>query len=236
MTAIFKRELGSYFNSISGYIFIAVIYFFSGMFFFQGTIMQNKADLNMVFEILFFFVIFLIPILTMRLLSEEKRMKTDQALLTAPIGPWSIVLGKYFSALAIYTMGISVTLIYSIIIAFYATPNWVEIIGNFIGLFITGAALIAIGLFLSSLTESQVISAITSYVASFLILITDGIAQGIFAGKDLAYEIVSYLSFYKHYKSFTTGLLNLADIVFFLSVCGLFLFLTTRTLERKKWN
>lgn len=234
MIAIFKKEMSSYFNSIVGYIFIAVLYLFSGIFFWATSLFSDSASLNGVFANLLMITVFLMPILTMRLISEEKRAKTDQALFTAPISSWSIVLGKYFSALAVYTVGIGITLVYGIIIAYYTVPNWIEIIGNFVGLFLMGAALIAVGIFLSSLTESQVVSAISSYAVSLLILLMDGLA-GFFTDKTL-HEIISYLSFSKHYKSFTLGLINIADIVFFLSVCLLFLFLTTRVLEKKRWN
>lgn len=234
MIAIFKKEMSAYFNSIIGYIFIAVLYLFSGIFFWAISLYSDNASLNGVFANLMMITVFLMPILTMRLISEEKRAKTDQVLFTAPISSWSIVLGKYFSALAVYTISISITLIYGLVIAYYTVPNWIEIVGNFIGLFLVGAGLIAIGIFLSSLTESQVVAAISSYAVSLLIFLMDGIA-GFFTDK-IFHEVISYLSFSKHHKSFTLGLINVADIVFFLSVCVLFLFLTVRVLEKKRWN
>lgn len=204
MGAIFKREICSYFNSIIGYIFIAVVYFFGGLFFWALSLYPNNADISGVYSNMFMIVVFLIPLLTMRILSEEYRQKTDQVLLTAPVRSISIALEKYFAAAIVYLISIFITLIYSIIISFFTIPDWVVILGNFSGIALLGMSLISIGMFLSSLTDSQIVAAIATYVISLLIILIDGIA-GFFNGT-WVYDVLSYLSFSGHYKSFTMGI------------------------------
>lgn len=234
MFAILKRELSAYFNSIIGYIFIAVIYFFGGLFFWVTSVYSGNADLSGVFSNIMMIVEFIIPILTMRIISEDFKLKTDQALLTAPISTASIALGKYFSAVIVYLIGISITLVYGAIVSFFTIPDWVVIIGSFTGILVMGMALIAIGMFISSLTESQIVAAIISYAVSIFIILMDGLLN--FFKSSVLYMPLSYLSFSKHYKSFTLGIVNLADVTFFLTICAFFVFLTAHMIEKRKWN
>lgn len=234
MKAIIKRELSAYFNSAIGYVFLAIFFLFSGLFFFATSLNSNSTDLGYVFSSLLMLVVFLIPILTMRLISEEKKQKTDQALLTAPISLISIALGKYLSALIVYTISISVTLLYAVVLSFFNAPDWTSIIGHFIGLFLLGASLIAINLFISSVTESQVIAAVCGFAVGLLVLFMDAIKSLI--SIDLVGTIIKNISFVQHYNNFTMGILNIADLVFFLSVCALFIFLTVRVFEKRRWS
>lgn len=234
MLAILKRELSAYFNSIIGYIFIAVIYLFGGLFFWVTSIYSGNADLGGVFANIMMIVELIIPILTMRMISEDFKLKTDQALLTAPIRPISIALGKYFSAVIVYLMGISVTLAYAAVVSFFTTPDWITVLGSYIGILTMGMALISIGMFISSLTESQIVAAAVTYAVSIFIILMDGILG--FFKKSFLYNFLSYLSFSKHYKNFTLGIVNMEDIVFFLTICIFFIFLTSYMLEKRKWN
>ncbi len=234
MFAILKRELSAYFNSITGYIFIAVIYFFGGLFFHLTSLYVGNADLSGVFANMTMIIELIIPILTMRMISEDLKLKTDQILLTAPIRTSCIALGKYFSAGIVYLIGISITLVYGVVLSFFATLDWVVIVGNFFGLLLMGMALISLGMFVSSLTESQVVAAVSTYALSIFIILMDGIAN--FFRGTVFYDIFSYVSFTKHYKSFTMGIADFSDIVFFLSISLVFVCLTTFMIERRKWN
>jgi ABC-2 type transport system permease protein len=234
MNAIFKREMGSYFFSPIGYAVLALFYLSSGYFFTASSLNADSATLAGTFNALFTIVAFVIPIITMRLFSEDKKQKTDQALLTAPVRLSSIVLGKYFAALTLYFFCISITLIYALIISAFTPPDWAAVCGNFIGIFLLGSALIAIGMFLSSLTESQMVAAISSVAVGILIIVMDSIISKI-SVKFFA-DIFKSLSFNGHYQSFPLGMLKLEDIIFFLSVCGVFIFLTTRVFEKKRWS
>ena len=119
MLAIIKREILSYFSSATGYIILAAFYVFGGFYFYMTSLASNTTDLSYTFSSLFIILIFIIPILTMKLFSEEKKQKTDQALLTAPISLTSMTLGKYFAAIIMYLFCITITLIYAIIVSFF---------------------------------------------------------------------------------------------------------------------
>lgn len=162
MGAIYRREMGAFFTSGAAYVFLAVFYLVSGIFFFNGVISQSTTDTSAMFSSMFYIVIFLIPVLTMRLLSEEKKNKTDQGLLTAPIGLWEIVLGKYFAALTLFIIAESIVFVYSLILSYLGTVVWSTLLGNYFAMLFLGAAFIAVGLFISSLTENQMASAVAS--------------------------------------------------------------------------
>ena len=234
MKAIIKKELLSYFSSAIGYVYLAVFCLFGGFYFFATSLFSNSASLNYVFFNLFTIVAFLIPILTMRLISEEKKQKTDQALLTAPISITAIVFGKYIGACLMYLIGISITLVYGIIISFFTMPQWPVIIGSFIGLYLLGSTLIAICMFLSSLTENQVIAAISTLGVGLFIIFMDSITSVI--KNKFIKESLNSLSFNSHYQNFSLGIFNFTDIIFFLTVTALFIFLTVYVLAKKRWN
>lgn len=232
MTAIYKREMRSYLTNPIGYVFLAVFFAISGYYFFATSLISNSTDLSFVFSNLFSIVIFLVPMLTMRLLSEERKQKTEQALFTAPIGFWKIVGGKFLACLTIYLMGISVTILYFLALSIFRMPDPTVFFTNFLGLFLLGCALCAIGLFISSLTESQVIAAVGSLAVGMFLLFANSFTPVITSPALTA--VMDGLSFYQHYLDFTRGLLNLSDLVFFGSITGLFLFLTVRHLERRR--
>ena len=169
MSAIFKREFKSFFTTPLGYVILIIINLFSGIYFWFGTLYSDTVDMTYVFSGFTLVVLSAMPILTMRLLSEERRQKTDQALLTAPVSLAGIVLAKFFAALLLYVIGISVTLVYSVVLAFIAQPSWGYILGNYLGLLLVGAALISVGLFISSITENQLVAAIVSYAVMFFL-------------------------------------------------------------------
>ncbi len=233
MSAIFKREMKSYFASPLGYVVFTVFALFEG-FFFYYLFSNAYGDMYSLFSYMMNIIMFICPILTMRLMSEDKRLKVDQALLTAPVSLWGIVMGKFFAALAMFGLCFLLTLVNQLIFALYTTPNWIVYIGNLLGTLLLGAALIAVGIFISSLTESQLVSAIVSFGAVLGIMLMDTIASAIssefFAG------IVAKLSFTTRYESFATGVLDFSNLIFFLSVAAVFLFLTVRMLEKKRWS
>ena len=233
MFAILKRELSAYFASPIGYIYLAVFYVFSGYFFF-GVLYSNTTSLSNVFNGMFTIIMLLIPILTMRLLSEDRKNKTDQALLTAPINLISLVMGKFLSALIVYALGVAITLVYAIIIATFARPDWMVICGNIVGMLLLGAALIAIGMFISALTENQVIAAVGGFAAGFSLILVDSLSTLVTI--DWLSSFISGLSFMVRYDEFTSGILDISNVLFFVSVCAMFIFLTVRVFEKRRWS
>ena len=234
MVAILKRELNAYFSSAIGYIFLAVFYAFAGFYFFLSNVLSNTTDMRSFFSSMFSVIMFLIPILTMRLMSEDKKLRTDQALLTAPVGLYSIVLGKYLSAVIMYLVAMAITVVYAVVLAAFAPIDLSLFVGNLLGAVFLGLALIAIGVFISSLTESQVIAAVASFAVMMGLMLIDTLSSVM--PTQFLQDLVYGLSFYTRYANFTLGLLNIADVIFFLSVSGLFIFFTVRVLEKKRWS
>jgi ABC-2 type transport system permease protein len=234
MKAIFKRELRAYFHSPLGYVIIAVAYFFTNYYFFTYNLYGNTTDFTTLYSMMFSVVLFLVPVLTMRLMSEEKRSKTDQLLLTAPVSRTGIVLGKYFSAVVVYLVAISAALLDAVITSFVAVVDWPSVLGNFLGIFLLGLALIAVCLFLSSITESQVIAAVMGFAVSLFLVLIDAIAYVV--SSSFWQSFFAYLSFNDRYEPFTLGVIDLPSAVFFVSIAALFIMFSVVTLERRRWS
>lgn len=234
MRAILKREFRAYFQSPLGYVFFSAMFFFSGYFFFTYNLYGNTTNMSKLYELLFPVVLFLVPVLTMRLLSEEKRSGTDQLLLTAPVSRTAIVLGKYGAAVLVFLIAISSTLIQAVAMSLYGAPDWPVIVGNFVGLLLLGITLIAICMFLSALTESQLIAAILGFMASLFVMLVDALA--LVVNGSFLQALFRNLSFDDRYTAFTLGLLELPNVIFFLSISFLFVSLTVVILDRERWR
>ena len=186
-----------------------------------------------VFQSMFFIVLFVIPLITMRLFAEDKKNKTDQALLTAPVNIPSIVIAKFLSALVMLLICLSVYIVEGIILSFIGSPDWSLIFGSIIAMVLMGSSFIAIGCLVSSLTENITVAAIFSFGITLIISFIDSIASTI--QWDWLKNILNAISFQTRYGNFTMGIVSFSDIVFFISVTCLFLFFTDRVIERKRW-
>lgn len=234
MKAIFSREMRGYFTTPIGYIFLSVFYFFAGFYFARGNLLQNSSNLTGVFSNLFTICIFLIPLLTMRLLSEDRKNKTDQLTLTAPVSLFALVMGKFLAAFAVFAAGTSALLLQGLLLAYLGCANWSMIVGHLTGLLLLGSALISIGMFISSLTENQIVAAVGGIAAGLFLIMADSAASMVQG--PAAKMILTLLSFNRHYTKFTQSILNLPDVIFFLSVTAVFVFFTIRTFERRRWR
>ncbi len=235
MGAIYRREMGAFFTSGLAYVFLSVFYLLSGIFFCSGVVAVGTTNTANLFGSMFIIVLFLIPILTMRLLSEEKKNRTDQGLLTAPIGLWDIVLGKYFAALTLFIIAESIVFVYAVILGILGgSVVWSTLLGNYFAMLFLGAAFIAVGLFISSLTENQMTSAVVSMLALFVLYLMDNLAAN--TGSEFLIKIVMSLSFYTRYIEFTKGVFDLPSVLFFVSAAFIFNFLTVRVLDKKRWG
>ncbi len=232
MRAVFRRELRAYFQGALGFVFIAVFYFFTGYYYFTYNLLGGTADFARLFAMLFSIVLFMVPILTMRLMSEDRSARTDQILLTAPVTRAGIVWGKYLAALCVYLLAISGTLVTALVTAAFTPPDWPVYLGNMLGLVLLGGALIAMCMFLSGLTESQVIAALLGFAATLFLFLTDALSTAF--QEPWLKSALYYLSFSKRYQPFTYGLLELSNTAFFLSIAALFLFLCSLTLEKRQ--
>ena len=173
MSAIFKRELGSYFTSPVGYAVLAAFMFFSGIFFYVQCLYTGTTNMSGVFQSMFFIVLFVIPLITMRSFADDRKNKTDQALLTAPVSVPSVVISKFLSSLCIFALCLLSFVIEGVALTVLAKADWSVIIGNVFGMLIMGSAFITIGLFISSLTESSIVAAIISFVVNVLISLVE---------------------------------------------------------------
>ena len=234
MSAIIKRELSSYFNSAIGYIVLAVFYFFSGLFFYMYCLLSNTTSMSYVFLSMLMIVMLVIPIITMKSFSEERKQKTDQALLTAPISLTEMVLGKFLGAFLLYCICNAIYVLYAVILSFYAAPDWAVFLTTMLGMLLMGGALIAIDLFISALTESQVIAAVVSIGIGLLIYMLDSLSN-VF-NVDWLTNFLRNISFDAHFTNFINGIINLSSVVFFLSVIAVFLFLCVRVFEKRRWS
>lgn len=232
MNAILDREIKAYFQSPLGYLFVGVIFIFTGFFFYAYNLYGNTSDMRGIFNMLYTIILFLIPILTMRLLSEEKKQKTDQILLTSKASSFEIVIAKYLAAVCVYVMSLMSILFVAAVISILGEPEWAIIFGNFFGLLLFGMAIIAICMLVSSITESQLIAAVFGFSVSFLLVLLDTISHTI-SNLTLS-KIVSAISFKTHYSSFTLGFLNVSDVVFFLSIIFAFISFTVLILEKRR--
>ena len=234
MGAIFRREFGAYFTSSIAYIFLAVFWIFSGYFVFAGCLAPATTDLSRMFQSMFLIIIFLIPILTMRLFSEEKKQKTEQGLLTAPVSLGEIVFGKYFAALALYTIALLMPFVYALILSRFGVVEWGIVFANFLALFLLGGAFIAVGELVSALTENQIAAAVLSFIALMALYMIDVINN--YISVKFVNTVLEQLSFYRKYYAITCGLFNVSTIVFYVSVAVVFNYLTIRVFERRRWS
>ncbi len=235
MGAIFKREMKAYFTSPIAYIFIAVFYVYTGTYYVQANIAGATTDMTYVFAGVFTLMMIMLPLLTMRLMSEEQKQKTDQCLLTAPVNLAEIVMGKFFAALCVFLCGMAIYIPYIIVLYKLAgSIAWATVLGNMLALLLLGACFISIGMFVSSLTENQIVAAIASFIIIMVFYMIDVFAQNV-SVKWLS-TVMASLGFYNRYIEFTNGIINITSIVFFLSAIFIANFLTVRVLEKRRWG
>lgn len=233
MAAILKRELICYFLTPIGYIFTGVFVLMNAFFLVTGPLRYGVADMRALFSNSNAVFMFLTAILTMRLLSEERGKKTDQLLLTAPVKVYEIVLGKYLAALSVFFAALILSFCMPAVLFVFGDPSLAECAGGYFGFILLWASFIAIGLFISSLTESQTVSAVFTFAVLMFINYIDYIAAGV--SNEALSGIISAFSFYKRYADFEAGILNVSGVVFYVSVIFVFLFLTVKSVERRSY-
>ena len=248
MIAIFKREFKSYFATPIGYIVLAAFYFFLGLYF--SLLYQNGSpQLSNALMTMISIVIFTVPILTMRLMSEDRRQKVDQVLLTAPVSLTAVVLGKFLAALAVFGLGFAPSVIFEMIIANHIAVNVFSYLYALLGVILLGGALISIGMFISSTTESPVVSAILTlvinillmYIVNFKGLITVPTGTNFFTKVwakivEIFLVVLEKIDIISISQSFGENVMSIPDIVYFLSVIAIFVFLSIRSLEKRRWS
>ena len=239
MIAIYKKEMRTYITTPLGYVFLAVALFVSAFAFALTTYYSSDPTSNTTsyFTIMIFLMAIFLPILTMRSFSEERRTKTDQLLFTSPLSIFSLVLGKFLASLSMFLIYVVASLInliplYANVAASASQPNGALIVGNLMALILVGACFIAIGIFASTLTENSAVA----------MVITIGILIGLLfiyfinllINVPVLETIFEWLSIYGRFSSFTYGVFDIASLIYYLSLTGLFLFLSERVFQVRR--
>ena len=251
--AITQKELKSYFSSpiayiviglwalMYGYFFVALLNFFvrqsmqMNQFGMQGpqSMNVNQQLIRPLLQNVLILILFLMPMVTMRSYSEEKRSGTIELLLTSPITDFQIVLGKFFGALALYGVMLAVTLIHIGLLFVYGRPEWKPIATAYLGLLLMGGCFIALGLFISSLTKNQIVAGMVTFAVFLMLWIITWI--GSFSGPTVD-KLTQYLSIVDHFDDFGKGVLDTTHLIYYVSFITFGLFLTAKSVDSERWR
>ena len=217
-----------------GYVFIAIFLATSALSFCLTTLQLKSTDVSMYAIIMLFLFILLIPLLTMKLFSEERKMRTEVLLLTSPVTLGGMVLAKYLAALTLFVITMLFSALNLITLYMYAEPQTAVIVGTYIGITLVGAAFIAIGTFLSSLTENQLVAAVAT-VGAILFFLVIGFVNA-FIDSYIVRSVIGWVSIFSRFQSFTYGIFDFAAVLYYISIIAVFLFLTVRVYEKRRWG
>lgn len=235
MLAIYKREMRSYFTTSSGYVFAALFLALSGLLFGLFTMkLEQTTDVSTYYQTLMFAYVIVIPMLTMKTFAEERRTKTEQLLLTAPVSLFSIVFAKFLAAFTMFIGTLAITWIYMIPLCMYGEPNMGRIFGCMVAVALVGMCFIAIGVFVSSLTDNQ-FTAVLGTIGILAALLGMSWLNGVIDTYVIR-EFFSFFSIYSRYSYFTYGMFDYSAAFYYISVAGVFLFLAVRVYERRRWR
>ncbi len=235
MIAIFKREMRAYFTGVIGYVFLASFFAVAGVVFSYTTLFSLRADVTSYFTFMLLFSAIILPILTMKSFSEERKMRTEQLLMTAPVSITGMVMGKLLASYVMYAGALLFSSLYFLILIPYAPIKLAVLIGNVVAMLLVGLVFISIGLFVSALTENQ-LSAAVGTMAIILALLAIGLISSLLPTEYWLRFLLDSLSVFTRFQGFTNGYFDVASLVYYLSVAGIFLFLTIRVYDRRRYN
>lgn len=235
MIAVFQKELRQYFHSLAGYLFLSAFFVLSGYLFYSTNLLPLSADSKPFFMNFLQVLLFLAPMLTMRLFAEERKGKTEQLLFTLPLSVWDLVKGKYLAAFVVFLMGMSVILLYMLTLFLHGATDVFSMLGNYLGVMAVMSAFLAIGCFLSALTESQMVAGILSYVVLLGFWYTDYVID-YFSMSGYNMQIFQWLSIRNRFEPFSLGIFDFFALIYFFSIAGIFLLMTVRLLERREYR
>lgn len=228
-----RKEFRSYFDSPVAYVVITLFLLIAGYQFSTALFINNSPDLRSLFGIIRFILLFFIPALSMRLISEERRLGTIELLMTLPLKEWQLVIGKYLAAYLLVVITLLLTVIHYITIASLGEPDLGATVAGYIGLILIVGVYLSIGIFTSSLSQNQIIAFISSFVIIFILFLLDKI---VFFFPGFLATVLEFLSIDYHFNNIARGVLDTRDLIYYFSLIGLFLFLTIQTLESRKWK
>ncbi len=236
MRAIYKRELKSYFHSFIGALFIGATLFLLGIYFSVYNLFMGYPYIGYALSSVVFLFLISIPLLTMRILTEERKQKTDQLILTAPISVSKIVIGKFLALATIFTIPMVIISVYPLILSLFGEVAFAETYLAVAGFFLYGIACISIGIFISSLVESQVIAAVLTFGILFMGYAMSGLCNMISSTGNWITKILSAFDMAGRYDELLNGSLHVSSIVYYLSVTVLFLIFTVQSIQKRRYN
>ena len=236
MLAIYKRELKSYFHSFIGLLFIGVSLFFVGLYFTVYNVTYGSPYFSYAISSVIFIFLISVPVLSMRIMAEERHSKTDQLILTAPVSVGKIVLGKYLALLTIFAIPTAIISVYPLILSHFGSVPMSEAYLAVLGYFLYGATAIAIGVLVSAMTESQVIAAVLSFGVLFLGYMMSSICSLISSTGNVLTTILGIYDMYTPFAMLLNGTLDVASIVYFLSLTAIALFLATQVIQKRRYS
>jgi ABC-2 type transport system permease protein len=250
--AIAHKELKSYFASPIAYIvigFFALVFgyfFYALLLFFDRQSMQmagmggaaqpvnvNEQMIRPVFQNAMVILLFVLPMITMRTYSEEKRSGTIELLLTSPLTDVQIIVGKFLGAMGLYAAMLGVTLIHMAVLFAFGSPEWLPVLTTYVGMLLMGGCFISVGLLISSLTKNQIVAGMATFVVFLMLWIINWIAS--FTGPTTQ-EVLNYLSITEHLDDFTRGIIDTKHVVYYVSFMAFGLFLTSRSVDTERWR
>lgn len=234
MKAIFCKEIKTYFLTVQGYIFIGVFLLISGYYFVAYNLMGENAEIGNMLDNTIVSFVFLVPVLTMRLFAEEKHMKTDSVYMSAPLRTWQIVLGKYFAACFVFTVAVILTLFSAIAVMAEGVQTPGEVFTVYVGYILIGFCFISVGTFISEMTESQLASAVISFGVCLLLYLSDWLREA--ADGKISGFAADMLSVVSHFDKAVAGVLDIADICYYLSFATLFVIFTAVKMESERYS
>ncbi len=228
------KETKSYFGTPAAYVVGAMFLALTGVFFVaEITSPFAEASVRGIVDWAGFFIIFLAPLLTMRLLAEEQKLGTLELLLTSPVSDWEVVLGKYIASLLILLAILSVTFYYALLLYVFGSPDTGPVLSGYLGLILYGAAALAIGLLGSSLSSNQIVAAVVGIAILLMLSFVNRIGDLV---SGIAEQIVNGMSMTERIADFSRGVIDTSSVVYFLSLAAVFIFLTIRSLETRRWR
>ena len=235
MFAIYKRELRSYFVSPIGYIFVAIFLIASSLLFSYCTLQAGaNSSTAAYFSTLMYVFIVVLPLLTMKLFADEKKMRTEALLLTSPVSLMGMVMAKFLAAYTVFAGTYLISCLDFVVLYQFGTPNTAILFGSSLAILLAGAACIAVGVFISSLTENQLIAALGTMAIIVFFVLTSALNG--YIDSSLIRTIINWVSIMERFSNFTSGIFDFNAIVYYLSLSFVFLFLTVRVYDKRRWN
>jgi ABC-2 type transport system permease protein len=235
MLAVYKKEMRSYFTSVIGYVFLVLYLAIAGAVFCYTTLFSMSADVTTFYTFMLIVSSVMLPLLTMKSFSEERKTKTEQLLLTSPVSIIGIVAGKFLAAYTVFAACMVLNSLYFFILLGYASLKIAVLFGNLLAILLVGLVYVAIGLFVSSLTENQLSAAVgtMAIIIGFLLV---GVVGSLIPSSYAIRYVFDFISIFTRFQAFTAGYLDIAALFYYISVAFVFLYLTVRIYDRRRYS